>query len=125
MTGELVQMACGLAIFVGGFMVGRGNVTELRLENEMLGNQAYEDAKRCDIDRMTADELRVHAAAMHRKLEDMRMYAQDLLEYAGDNPCGLCDFADECERYEASKPGACMRFDKLVNRARNLGLEVG
>lgn len=124
MTGELVQIGCVTAVFMIGFALGRFDSAELERENEELKGLAYEDAKRCDIDRMTADELRVHAVTMHRKLEDMRMYAQDLLEYAGDNPCGICDFADECERYEASKPGACMWFDKLVNRARNLGIEV-
>ncbi len=123
MTGELVQIGCVTAVFMIGFALGRFDSAELERENEELKGLAYEDAKRCDIDRMTADELRGHAAATHRKLEDMRMHAQCLLEYAGDNPCGLCDFADECERYEASKPGSCAWYDRLLERGRDLGIQ--
>lgn len=122
MTGELMQIGCVTAVFMIGFALGRFDSAELERENEELKGLAYEDAKRCDIDRMTADELRVHAAAMHRKLEDMRMYAQDLLDYAGDNPCGICVLADRCDEYEASKPGSCAWYDGLLERGRDLGI---
>ena len=122
MTGELIQMACPAAAFMIGFALGRVDSAELKMENEALKELAYEDAKRCDIDRMTADELRVHAAAMHRKFDDMRMYAQRLLEFAGDNPCGICVFAERCDEYEASKPGSCAWYDRLLERGRDLGI---
>ena len=122
MTGELVQIGCVTAVFMIGFALGRFDSAELERENEELKGLAYEDAKRCDIDRMTADELRVHAVAMHRKLEDMRMYAQRLLEFACDNPCGICVFAEMCDEYEASKPGSCAWYDRLLERGRDLGI---